>query len=96
MNDFLYDEHNDARHSDAVFSTGTDAEVPIDVIGEWLTKEHSQRDVNITLDWVTWAEEDIDFWVWFWEWYWTVDDQWTFDHEPGEVVIDPNYEWEWF
>jgi len=48
------------------------------------------------LSWVTWAEEDIDFWEWFWAWYAQLDQTWTFDHEEGHVVTDPNYEWEWF
>ena len=61
-----------------------------------MTSTHEQRAVNMTLDWVTWAEEDTDFWVWFWQWYRNFDAVWTFDHEAGEVLNDTNYEWEWF
>ena len=48
------------------------------------------------LSWVTWVEEDIDFWEWFWQWYGELDSTWSFDHEPGFVQTDHNYEWEWF
>ena len=61
-----------------------------------MTKTHKQRPVNITLDWVTWAQEDIDFWAWFWEWYKNFDAVWEFDHEAGDVLTNSTYEWEWF
>ena len=48
------------------------------------------------LSWVTWAEEDVDFWEWFWQWYGELDNTWSFDHEPGFIQTDHDYEWEWF
>lgn len=39
---------------------------------------------------------DTDFWEWFWIWFAELDNTWTFDHEPGFVQTDPDYEWEWF
>ena len=48
------------------------------------------------LSWITWAKEDVDFWEWFWQWYGELDGTWNFDHEPGFVQTDSDYEWEWF
>ena len=96
MNDWMHDEENDRWHRDPIHSLDTDEEIFWDWVGDQMTNTHEARAVNVTLDWVTWAEEDIDFWSWFWQWYGTMDSVWTFDHEPGEVLMDPDYEYEWF
>ena len=80
------------------FDTGenTFRDLIADSIGDLVTKEHEQHDVNLDLSWFTGAAEDTDFWEWFWQWYATIDETWTFDHEVGFVLTDPEYAWEWF
>ena len=68
----------------------------MDRMGEILTQEHEQYEVAHDLSWITWAKEDVDFWEWFWQWYGELDSTWNFDHEPGFVQTDHDYEWEWF
>ena len=68
----------------------------MDRMGEILTQEHEQYEVAHDLSWVTWAKEDVDFWEWFWQWYEELDSTWNFDHEPGFVQTDHDFEWEWF
>ena len=58
-------------------------------------RNEKRHDVAVDYSWIIWAEEDMDFWEWFWEWYDDLDESWTFDHEPGSIIKDPNYEWEW-
>ena len=96
MDNLLNDETNKTYPTDRRRSLDADEEAS----GDWTSNKpsttHRSRPVNATLDWVTWAEDDTDFWTWFWQWYVNFEASWTFDHEPGEVLTDPNYEWEWF
>jgi len=64
----------------------------VDFVGGFTT-EHHIREVDVNLDW-TGLKEDTDFWIWFWIWYTEMDQTWTFDHEPGSVVHDPEFGWE--
>lgn len=64
-------------------------------MGEILTQEHQQYQIAHELNLVTWAEKDADFWEWFWPWYTQLDNTWSFDHEPGFVQTDHNFELDW-
>ena len=96
INDFLQ-SGDDPHHRDTVWSFD-DGDGPsfMDRMGEILTQEHEQHEVAHDLSWITWAKEDVDFWEWFWQWYGELDGTWNFDHEPGFVQMDHDYEWEWF
>ena len=89
---------DDAHHRDTIwsFDEGEDGPSFKDRMGEILTQEHEQYEVAHDLSWITWAEQDVDFWEWFWQWYGELDSTWSFDHEPGFVQTDHDYEWEWF
>ena len=95
INDFLEGEGDD-RHDEAVWSGDNDGPSFWDDIGDIITHTHTQHAIAHDFSWVTWATEDVDFWDWFWPWYANLDSTWTFDHEPGWVQNDPDYEWEWF
>ena len=95
INDFLEGE-NDHDHEEALWSWDNEGPTFWDRLGEMVTVEHQQYEIAHDLSWVTWAYEDVDFWDWFWLWFGELDETWEFDHEPGFVQRDENYEWEWF
>ena len=95
INDFLFSE-GDHDHTTTVWSFDKNENTIWDRLGDYLTEDHEHFDVDVDLQWVDWAAEDVDFWDWFWLWYQSIDETWTFDHEAGFVLTDPDYAWEWF
>jgi len=87
-NDWFEDEGEDSSEPDASIDVGAGWNK---VKGWFGFGDHEQRDVNLNLSWA--GIEDVEFWEWFWVWYTKLDENWTFEHDMGEVAdIDYTYE----